>query len=62
MGNDDHHKQDAKNIATGVVGGIGGSSIANAVGLGGVGNIAGGVLGSIGAGKAEGKAEEKAKK
>lgn len=60
MGGDDHHKLDqAKNIATGVVGGVGGAAIANKLGLGQAGGIVGSVAGSIGANKADHKAEEK---
>lgn len=60
MGDGDHHKaESAKNILTGVAGGLGASSIANSLGLGQVGGIAAGVAGSIGANKAENKAEEK---
>lgn len=59
---DGHKADEAKNIITGVAGGMGASSIANSLGLGQVGGIAAGVAGSIGANKAENKAEEEVKK
>ncbi|ODV82474.1 uncharacterized protein CANTADRAFT_4463 [Suhomyces tanzawaensis NRRL Y-17324] len=58
-GEDHPHLNGAKNIATGVAGGIGASSVANALGCGQAGGIISGVAGSIGANKAEQKGEEK---
>lgn len=49
----------AKNIATSVAGSIGGNKVADALHLGGVGHIIGGVGGSIAANEGEQKLEEK---
>lgn len=51
----------AKNIATSVAGSIGGNKVADALGLGGAGHIAGGVAGSMVAQEGEQKAENKAR-
>lgn len=49
----------AKGIATSVAGSIGGNKVADALGLGSVGHIIGGVGGSIAAGEGANKVEEK---
>lgn len=50
-----------KNIATSVVGSIGGNKVADGLGLGGAGHIASGVAGGMLANEGEHKAEEEAK-
>lgn len=53
------NKEEVEGIAASVAGSVVGNKVADKAHLGGVGHIAAGVLGGIGGGKAEQKADEK---